>query len=117
MALDSAVDPEDVSQWFRVWLDETHVYRSARPPGREAWNDHFVWAEVIRVCLQVEPFPTSNGIYVYTRARPESYVIPVEAEGGVELLKQLIQRKLFDAALAIEAASATEGLFCWPPEE
>jgi hypothetical protein len=35
--------------------------------------------------------------------------------GGPELLDELIRRGLFDAKVAIEAASATEGLFCWPP--
>jgi hypothetical protein len=58
----------------------------------------------------------SDGIYVFTRERPESYVIPVEASGGAHFFDELITRRLFGAELAIEAASTTEGLFCWPPD-
>jgi hypothetical protein len=59
----------------------------------------------------------SDGIYVFTRERPESYVIPTEARGGGELWSEILRRKLFDATLAIEAASSTGGLYCWPSEE
>ncbi|MCC6190870.1 MAG: hypothetical protein IT318_17750, partial [Anaerolineales bacterium] len=49
--------------------------------------------------------------------RPESYAIPMQAGGGPELLQALIERGLFDAELAIQAAAASQGLFCWPPPE
>jgi hypothetical protein len=56
----------------------------------------------------------SDGIYVFTTLRPESFVIPAEASGGAALWNEIVRRGLFDAELAIEAASASEGLFCWP---
>ncbi len=62
-------------------------------------------------------FLEPDSLYVFVRQRPESYAIPMEAEGGLELFDELIRRKLFDAELAIRAAMATEGLFCWPEGE
>jgi hypothetical protein len=41
----------------------------------------------------------------------------MDAEGGQALLDEIIRRKLFPAELAIRAATATEGLFCWPEGE
>ena len=59
----------------------------------------------------------SDGIYVFTSERPQSFVIPTEADGGLEVWNELVRRGLFDAELAIKAALAEEGLFCWPVAE
>jgi hypothetical protein len=40
---------------------------------------------------------------------------PTEADGGTDLLSELMRRGLFDAGLPIRAAQAVSGLFCWPP--
>lgn len=100
--------------WFRVTYDDHGVTLDVTPRHREPWRQSFAWSSVVRVCFKPE-YPISDGIYIFTRERPESYVIPVECVGGVALLDQLIARGLFAAEVAIEAASATEGLFCWPP--
>lgn len=103
--------------WFRVtWYDDG-VTLDVTPPGRNAWTATFPWASVLRVCFEAEGLGTSDGIYVFTSLRPESFAIPVEASGGRELWNEIVRRQLFDAELAIEAASASEGLFCWPPRE
>jgi len=49
--------------------------------------------------------------------REESYVIPSEADGGPEFWSEVIRRGLFDAELAIEKATQSEGFACYPPEE
>jgi len=59
---------------------------------------------------------TPDDIYLFTHLRPESYVIPTEAHGGPELWNEIIERGLFDAKLAIEAATSVGGVFCWPPD-
>ena len=59
----------------------------------------------------------SDEILLFTDIRPESYVIPTEAEGGETILPELIDRKLYDAGLAIKAASLTEGMLCYPDLE
>ena len=56
----------------------------------------------------------SDGIYVFTSDRPESYAIPTEAVGGSELWEEILRRGLFDPTLAIKAARSEEGLYCWP---
>jgi hypothetical protein len=59
-------------------------------------------------------FIATEALYIFTHERPESYAVPMQADGGPELLQALIERGLFDAELAIEAAGAEGGLFCWP---
>jgi hypothetical protein len=106
--------PDSEWDWFRVTFDDQEVTLDVTPRHRAPWRQSFAWSSVIRVCFKPE-YPISDGLYIFTRERPESYVVPVECVGGGELLDQLIVRGLFHAEVAIEAASATKGLFCWPP--
>ncbi len=101
--------------WYRVRFDDDQVHRAAQPPGGEAWADNFAFADIERVCFEVEDFTGADGLYIFTRLRPESYAIPMFALGAPDLLQELIRRGLFDAQLAIDAATAEAGLFCWPP--
>lgn len=105
-----------LDEWFSVTFDDEQVSIRAEPPGKEAWSDELTWSSIERVCFKAEDLGVSDGIYVFTSARPESYAIPIEANGGLEFWDEILRRKLFDAALAIEAASATDGVFCWPPD-
>jgi hypothetical protein len=107
--------PPPLDAWLRVTFDDDGVTLEATPPGREPWRQSFAWSSVVRVCFKPESL-ASDGIFVFTRERPESYVIPVEASGGGLFFDELITRGLFGAEMAIEAASATEGIFCWPPQ-
>jgi hypothetical protein len=106
--------PKRLDEWFFVTFDEKAVYMRAQPPGKAAWSQSFAWEHVVRVCFKAEDIWMSDGIYVFTSERAESYVIPTMANGGAELWGEILRRKLFDAALAIEAAGSTEGLYCWP---
>ena len=105
-----------LSDWFFVDFDEKGVTMRASPPGGEAWEQGFAWDRILRICFVAEP-AASDGIYVFTHDREASYVIPTEATGGSELWGEILRRQLFDAELAIEAASAESGMFCWPPAE
>jgi hypothetical protein len=105
-----------LNEWFFVTFDDTAVHMRVEPPGRAAWSQDFRWDTVIRVCFKAEDFLVSDGIYLFTTERPESYVIPTEANGGGELWGEILRRGLFDAELAIEAAVSTGGLYCWPKE-
>lgn len=109
--------PPTVAAWYQVRFDAAGIHRAAQPPGGEPWQDFLAWDDVIRVCLEVEAFVETEGLYLFSRRRPESYAIPMQAGGGPELLQALIERGLFDAELAIQAAAASQGLFCWPPPE
>ena len=104
-----------LDEYFAVEFDDEVVRIDVSPPEGQARHQEFRWADIERVCFKAEGPILSDGIYVFTGTRPESYVIPVDARGGNAFWAEVIERRLFDANLAIEAASALEGLFCWPP--
>ena len=93
------------------------IHLDVSPPGTEAWQELLLWSDIVRVCYKVEGYGMSSGWYFFTKQRPESYAVPVDADGGEVLLDELQRRKLFDSELAIQAATALEGLFCSPPIE
>ena len=109
--------PKPLDQWFFASFDEQAVRLRAEPPGEQPWSQEFAWNTIIRICFKAEDMCVSDGIYVFTSQRPESYVIPTEASGGDELWKEILRRGLFDSQLAIDAVLSMGGIFCWPPEE
>ena len=71
-----------VETWYQVRFDEQGVHRAAQPPGAEPWSDSLAWADIVRVCLEVEDFVETEALYLFSRHRPESYAIPLQADGG-----------------------------------
>ena len=106
-----------VAEWFHVRSDEITVHLDVSPPTGESWRASFEWSSIRRVCFKAQDMWVSDGIYVFTSQRPESYVIPIEADGGDGFWKELVSRDLFDADLATKAMHASEGLYCWPEEK
>ena len=106
--------PKPLHESFFITFDEHAVHMRAEPPGKASWSQSFRWDSIVRVCFKAEDMFWSDGIYVFTNKRPESYVIPTEAHGGDELWDEILRRKLFDPALAIQALRSTGGLYCWP---
>jgi hypothetical protein len=107
--------PKPLSEWCFVTFDEEAIHVRAEPPGRAPWSIDLRWASITRVCFQANDLFASDEIYLFTAARPESWVVPTEASGGGELWQEIIRRALFDPELAIQAASSTGGVYCWPP--
>lgn len=108
--------PKPLDEWYFVTFDDQSVHVRAEPPGARAWSQSFTWDAVTRVCFKAEDPYASDDIYVFTTGRPESYVIPTEARGGPEFWSEVLRRRLFDPALAIEAATSAGGLYCWPAD-
>ncbi len=100
--------------WFTVTTDDQNIHLAVRPPGRDPWVADIPWDSIIRVCFAAEGPLISDGLYIYTNLRPESWAVPAEAPGGSHLL-ELVSRGLFDAHVLTMALLATHGLFCWPP--
>ena len=76
------------------------------------------WSRIIRICFLAGDHIKFDEVYIFTDERPESYVIPMDSSGGLQLWGEIIERGLFDAELAVKAASASsEELLCWPPEK
>lgn len=108
---------QPLSEWFEVTFDESGVLMRARPPEKEPWEQGFTWSSVTRVCYKPELPGVSDGIYVFTDARPESYVVPLEGRGGEALWNEIIRRGLFDARLAAEAKGKLSGeVYCCPED-
>ena len=103
--------------WYFVSFDEDYIYREVDPPGRESWNDKLRWQNIIRVCFHPGDFLEPDELYIFTNEREESYLIPLEANGAQKLWGELIERNLFDAELAIQIVSMTDGLYCWPEDD
>ena len=101
--------------WFVVMTGDSSVSLPVSPPGRGPRQAVIPWDSVTRACFEAAGFAVSDDLYMFTSLRPESRLVPVEADGGRELLSELIRRGLFDASLAITAVQAHEGMFCWPP--
>jgi len=102
-------------KWFQVGFDETAIVLEVTPAEREAWTARIEWRRIIRVCFKTgDYFYTCDEIYIFSDERPESFLIPMEAVGAEGLWDEIMRRDLFSAALAIEAASTTDKLFCQP---
>lgn len=101
--------------WFTVTFDADTVTLNVAPPRGEHWVASFRFDEIVRVCFEAEGMYGSDRLYVFVRDREASYVIPTQAVGGAAFFGALIERHLFDAKLAIEAATSSEGsIYCWP---
>jgi hypothetical protein len=116
IARDTAVMQNSEIDWFVVTTDSNNVRLSVNSPHRPAWQAVIPWESIIRVCFAAEKPRMSDGLYLFTSLRPESWVVPVDAVGGTLLLGELVGRRLFDPSLATKALTAVSGLFCWPDE-
>ena len=105
-----------LSEWYHVSFDKKCVHRDVHPPGGEAWKDQFEWKDIIRICFQTGDLYSSDELYIFIKDKKESFLIPMEVDGGLELWGEIIDRRLFDAELAIKIVSeAEEGILtCWP---
>ncbi|NJK43553.1 MAG: hypothetical protein HC933_04145 [Pleurocapsa sp. SU_196_0] len=102
--------------WYSVRFDDRAISLQVNPPDGAAWSEVIQWQRIIRICLQTGDWSESDVMYIFTDARAESYVIPTEADGGLALWSEILERKLFDADTAIKAATTTNKLFCHPFE-
>ena len=103
-----------LSEWFHVRFDEQGIYWQVEPPGEPSWTEQVAWDHIECVCFKATDIFESDEILLFTGIRPEGHVIPTEADGGETILPELIDRKLYDAELAILAAGLTEGMLCHP---
>lgn len=107
-----------LDQWYFVTFDEEMIYLKVNPPGNAPWEQSLRWSSIIRVCFKDEGQFCSDGIYIFTSERPESYVIPTEAHGGSDFFGKLVGKGFFPKEIMIKAMSSTDGgLYCWPSVE
>ncbi len=104
----------EVRSWYAVEFDGGEIRRKVAPPGRDPWEDSLRWTDIIRVCLKMEAPGISDGMYLFTCQRSESYAIPMEASGGEALWNEIMRRGLYPPDQAREAFSHAEGFFEGP---
>ncbi len=105
-------------KWFEVDYDAESITISRRKLLLLRTNTEISWFRIIRICFLAGDHIKFDEVYIFTDERPESYVIPMDAYGALQLWGEIIERGLFDAELAVKAASASSGeLLCWPPEK
>lgn len=105
---------QHLENWYQVTFDDKNIYLNIHPSEQKPKKTRIEWATIERVCFKLGDYIESDEIYIFTSQREESYLIPVEAAGGFELWMEIIRRGLFDAQLAIDVATKSEGIFCWP---
>ena len=106
-----------MNKWFEVSFDEDTIIITRRKLLFLKSITKLSWSHIIRVCFLAGDYIRYDEVYLFTDLRPESYVIPMDGDGSLLLWNEIIKRGLFDAELAIKAASApSDELFCWPPE-
>lgn len=103
-----------LADWFKTSFDEEGITLDVNPPAFDPWQSRIEWSRIIRICFKAGDFLETDEIYIFTDERPESRVIPTEAAGGLDLWNEIVRRGLFDAELAIRAASSSNELFCDP---
>ena len=117
VALFNSRKSPSLAEWFGVKFDDSAISLRVSPPERQSWDAQIKWERIIRVCFNAGDLDNPDEIYIFTDERPESYLIPTEANGGDALWDELVRRKLFDPELAIKAMSSTNKLFCCPAME
>ena len=104
-------------KWFEVSYDADIITINRRRFFLLNSVTEIAWTRIIRVCFLAGDHIKFDEVYLFTDERPESYVVPMDALGGLQLWGEIIERGLFDAELAVKAASSTsDELFCWPSE-
>ncbi len=107
-----------VIEWYDVSFDENTITLQISAPGKEERSSTRVsiqWQDIIRICIKCGDFLVSDELHVFVSHREESYVIPLDANGGFKLWEEIINRGLFDPLLAIKAAMGMpEEIFCHP---
>ncbi|MGY5859380.1 MAG: hypothetical protein RTU63_08415 [Candidatus Thorarchaeota archaeon] len=104
-------------KWFEVDYDTDTITIRRRRFFFLKTVTEISWSRIIRVCFLAGDHIKFDEVYLISDERPESYVIPMDSYGGLQLWNEIIERGLFDAELAIKAASSSsDELLCWPQE-
>lgn len=107
-----------LNTWFHVKFDEEFIDIHIHPPGGKERRSRIRWDSIVRVCFKPADFLGTDEILLFVEGQEASYLIPMEADGGLAMWSQILDRELFDAKLAIElATSSDEEYHCWPSVE
>jgi hypothetical protein len=107
-----------LNTWFHVKFDEEFIDIHIHPPGGEEQRSRIGWDSIVRVCFKPADFLGTDEILIFVEGQEVSYLIPMEADGGLALWSQILDSELFDAKLAIELSTSSDDEYhCWPSLE
>jgi len=110
--------PKPMSELLTVEFDDARVRVLVLAGLDPAWNQEFVWADIVRVCFKDEGLYTSDSIIIQLHGRERPVVVPSEAKGGSEFFGALSERGYFPQEVWQRATGETSGaMHCWPPLE
>lgn len=81
-------------EWLSIKFDDKTIFVQTNPPKQDSWSYQFAWADINRVYFEQDEYNETNWLYIWTTAQDKPYVLPIEADGGLEFFKELNQRKL-----------------------
>jgi hypothetical protein len=81
--------------WYRVRFRGTGIDLDVTPPGPPAWAAQIDYKDIRCVCFKTGDGLLSDEVYLFTSHGEESYLIPVDADGGAELMPKLVEQELF----------------------
>jgi hypothetical protein len=105
---------DTIHEWFVVRFDEHAIHLVAHPPNEAAWEQQIAWEQITRICFRIGRWPASGDMFLSTSAKPDGYLIPIDADGGKALWSEIRVRGLFSNAMADEAVGVLDELFCSP---
>jgi hypothetical protein len=108
---DESIGP--LSTWYFIRCDTEQLtldVRTATP-----WRAEIRWDRIERICLVPGDLWSSDELIVFVKGRENSYVIPLEANGGAELISALPESVCpYDLRIAFATGAAGQQ-FWWPP--
>ncbi|MCY3415012.1 MAG: hypothetical protein INQ03_25400 [Candidatus Heimdallarchaeota archaeon] len=100
--------------WYKITLSSNGFHVNIEP---SSISYSVTWDEIIRICFKPGDLFDQDELLIFVKNRENSYLIPMEASGALELWTTIIDKGYFDPEIAIQAAKADEGIFCWPEFE
>lgn len=111
--MSDSVGPLD--SWYFIRCDDEKMVLDVRTA--DPWLVEIRWDEIERVCLIPGDFLMTDEVYVFVRGRANSYVVPLDAHGGAELMGAM-PASVCPYELRIAFATGDPGQqFWWPPIE
>jgi hypothetical protein len=101
--------------WIRACVDPGGFRVEASPPGMAPWAASGAWSDIERVCVARAGLEGEDELHVFCSGRSGSIVMPLAADGVMDLLEVLVARGLFPRERLVPAvAGPGPKLTCHP---
>lgn len=105
---------ERVNDRTVVRFDDHGIHLVAHASSGDAWEQRIGWGQITRVGFRLGGGPAPGDMFLSTATQPDGYRIPLAADGGQALWDAILDRGLFNRALADQAFESPDAFFCSP---